>query len=54
LDPGERITIKPVAFDEFVSHVLDGEFWVNKDFVIDLFRIKDKGELPQFKQRLGL
>jgi len=53
LDAGEKIDVIPVSFDGFIKHVIDPEFWGNKDFVIDVLRMKDDPvRLDEFKRKL--
>lgn len=52
LDAGEKIEVKSVNFDEFIHLLTMENFWVHRDIVIDLFRMKERDELEQFKQKL--
>lgn len=52
LDPGEKIILQSVSFDEFVHIVTGDNFW-GKDLTLNLFRIKEKDKsLQQFKKKL--
>ena len=51
LDPGERIEMREYSFDGFVDLVLSDHYWGN-ELVLDLFRLKEHGELATFKQLL--
>lgn len=52
LDAGEKIEVKSVSFDEFVEQALSEEFLTTPHFVIDLFRMKDRGRLEKLRQTL--
>jgi ADP-ribose pyrophosphatase len=51
LDPGEKIEIKKLTFDEFIEYVLSDKYWGN-EIVIDILRMKDNGTLEDFKNKL--
>jgi len=52
LDPGEKIEIKKVSFDEFVNIASQEDFW-NQIFTNDVLRmLLDKEKLENFKQKL--
>ncbi len=53
LDPGERIEVKPVTFEEFIERATDDTFWTTQRFVIDLYRMLLKPEeLETFRTRI--
>lgn len=51
LDPGEKIELKEVSFDEFVEIVISDEFW-GKIIGNDVFRIKAEGRLDELRKKL--
>ena len=52
LDPGERIVIKELSFDEFVNILITDDF-SSKEVAMDLLRMKSiYGKLKEFKKRL--
>lgn len=52
LDPGEKIDVKKVSFDEFLEKVSAEDFW-GKIIANDILRIRlDKAKLAQFKEKL--
>jgi 8-oxo-dGTP pyrophosphatase MutT (NUDIX family) len=51
LDAGEEIEIMELSFDKFIEFVLSDEYWGN-EIVIDILRMKDKGTLMNFKDKL--
>ena len=51
LDPGERIEMREYSFDSFIDLVLSDQYWGN-ELVLDLFRLKEHGELATFKKLL--
>lgn len=52
LDPGERIEIKELDFDEFVD-ILTSDNFSSKEIAMDLLRMKSiDGKLNEFKKRL--
>ena len=53
LDPGEKIQVKPVSFEEFMEVSTRDDFWGTKDIVIDLLKFKlDNTNLELFKKQL--
>ena len=40
LDPGERIEVRPVTFEEFIERATDDSFWTTLKFVVDIYRMK--------------
>lgn len=51
LDPGEKIEIMEVTFEQFVEIVESDDFW-GKELTLDLFRRQKAGTLGEFKQKL--
>ena len=52
LDPGEKIEVKKVTFEEFINISSSEEFW-NTLFTNDVLRMRlDKEKLEKFKQKL--
>lgn len=51
LDPGEKIEIKELLFNEFIDFVLSDKYWGN-ELVIDILRMKVEGKLEEFKTKL--
>jgi len=52
LEPGEKITIKEVTFEEFVKIVSEGHFW-GSDLALELCRIRLYPEkLEVFRKKL--
>lgn len=52
LDPGEKIEVKKVSFEEFLQIASSETFW-NQIFANDMLRMKlDKEKLEEFKKRL--
>lgn len=51
LDPGERIFVKEVSFDEFIDLVISKQFW-GKEFSLDVLHMKLDGQLAEFQSRL--
>ncbi len=51
LDAGEEIEVKEYSFDEFIDVVLSDKYWGN-ELVLDILRMKDKGKLEEFKDKL--
>ena len=52
-DGGEKIEIHKVSFEEFITKVTHEKFSINKDFLIDIFRIKeDPNHLEELRSTL--
>jgi len=51
LDAGEKIEVIELTFNEFVDIVLSDKYWGN-DLALDILRMKDRGELDKFKEKL--
>lgn len=52
LDPGEKIEVKEVSFDEFLNIVSSEKFW-GRDVANDILRMRlDKKMLEEFRQKL--
>lgn len=51
LDPGERIDVEKVSFDEFIDVILSDNFW-GIDFALDIAKMKLNGKLKDFKKLL--
>jgi len=52
LDPGEKIEVKKVTFEDFITITSSEEFW-NTLFTNDVLRMRlDKEKLGKFKQKL--
>jgi ADP-ribose pyrophosphatase len=52
LDPGEKIEVKEVNFDEFLEIVSSEKFW-GRDIANDILRMRlDKEKLEEFKKKL--
>lgn len=51
LDPGERIDVKAVSFEEFINVVTDESFG-DVQFANDIFRMREQGMLDDFRQKL--
>lgn len=52
LDPGEKIEVKQVSFDEFITIASSQTFW-NQIIANDILRMQlDKEKLEEFKQKL--
>lgn len=51
LDPGEKIDVKAVTFDEFIN-LVTAESFGEIQFANDIFRMKENNELPKFKEKL--
>ena len=52
LEYGERITIKPVSFEEFVSFVSSGDFW-GKELMIDVMQMQQhSGDIEKFRNTI--
>lgn len=53
LDGGEKIEVRSVSFDEFVRLVTEEDLWVDKDFIIEMCRMRLQPErLTEFKKLL--
>jgi len=51
LDPGEKIVLSEVSFEDFVSIVSDRDFW-GQDVANDLFRIIHEGGLGGYRDAI--
>lgn len=52
LDPGEKIEVKQVSFDEFIDIASSEDFW-NQIFANDILRLRlNKEKLEEFKHKL--
>lgn len=51
LDPGEKIEIKEVTFDEFID-IVSMESFCAKELTIDILKMKIDGTLDEFKKKL--
>jgi len=51
LDPGEKIEVRPVDFDKFIEIALSDNFR-STDVELSILRMKEKGKLKEFKQKL--
>jgi ADP-ribose pyrophosphatase len=51
LDPGEKISLHPVTFEEFVDLVTAQDFW-GGEIALDIMRMEKKGTLEEFRKRL--
>jgi len=51
LEPGEKISLRFVTFDEFIDIVLSDDFW-GKNFAYQVMKLKLGGELDGLKQKL--
>lgn len=51
LDPGEKITIKKVSFDEFIHIVCEKNFWC-KEITRDILKMRLDGTTDEFKKKL--
>jgi ADP-ribose pyrophosphatase len=51
LDVGEQIEVKACSFTEFIEHILSEKYW-GTELTLDILRLKDAGELEEFKQKL--
>ena len=51
-DPGEKIKIISVNFEEFIEIVLDKDSPITKEFALDILKMKEQGNLENFKQKL--
>jgi 8-oxo-dGTP pyrophosphatase MutT (NUDIX family) len=51
LDPGEKIEILEVSFDEFIDLIRSDKFW-GGELALDLFRMEKEGKLEEFRQKL--
>jgi len=52
LDPGEKIEIKKISFDKFIDIAVNTEKFSGKDIALDIARMKIKGTLEKFRQKL--
>lgn len=52
LDSGERIEIKEFSFEEFVDLVLHNDNFRDYEFTLDLFRMRERDKLEEFKKKL--
>ena len=51
LDSGEKITTKPLTFEQFINFILEGKLWAT-ELNIDILRMLHKGTINEFKQKL--
>jgi len=51
LDPGEKIELKPVDFEEFMEIIVNDDFH-SKDVTTDILRMEHLGKLEEFKIKL--
>lgn len=51
LDPGEKITVKQLSFDEFIKRVIGKNFW-GKELALDILKMKVEGKLAAFQKKI--
>lgn len=51
LDVGEQIELQTYTFDEFINIILSEKYW-GSELALDILRMKDKGTLEEFKNKL--
>ncbi len=53
LDPGEKIEMKSVSFDELIDLIASGQLYTDKDLTIDVLRMKlDSEKLAAFRAQI--
>lgn len=50
-DSGEKIKVLELSFEEFIKCMLSDKYW-GTEMVIDILRMKEKGTLDKFKEKL--